>query len=75
MRLITAGTSFAGQEPAEAFFGVGTATTVDRVVIEWPDGTSSELTDVAVNQQVRVELLFADGFESGDLTGWSSVQQ
>jgi len=74
MRLLTAGTSFAGQEPAEAFFGVGTATTVDRVIIDWPDGTSSELTDVAVNQEVRVELLFADGFESGDLAGWSSVQ-
>ena len=70
-RLITAGTSMAGQEPAEAFFGLATATTVDRVTIEWPDGNRSELTDVAVDQQITVEIQFADGFESGDLAGWS----
>jgi hypothetical protein len=54
MRLITAGTSYLGQEPAEAFFGVGDATVVDSVVVEWPDGTETELTGVAVDQVIEL---------------------
>ena len=53
-RLITAGTSFMGQEPAEAFFGVGGATTIDRVRVEWPDGRVTEVTDVPANQLVTI---------------------
>jgi len=36
-RFLSAGTSVLGQEPAEAFFGLGTATTAD-VTVEFPDG-------------------------------------
>lgn len=36
MRILTAGTSFYGQEPAEAFFGLDDATLVD-ITVEWPD--------------------------------------
>jgi hypothetical protein len=56
MRLITAGTSFLGQEPAEAFFGIGGATIVDRVTVEWPVGGQTELTGVAVNQVLTVTV-------------------
>ena len=74
MRLITAGTSFIGQEPAEAFFGVGTATSIDRVTVEWPDGTVDDLLGVAANQVLTVgfdsTLIFADGFETGDTSAW-----
>ena len=72
LRLIAAGTSYLGQEPAEAFFGTGTATRVDRVTVDWPDGDRTVLADVAANQilVVRSPLLFADGFESGDTTAW-----
>ena len=56
MRLITAGTSYLGQEPAEAFFGVGAATLVDRVTVDWPWGGQTELTDVAVNQMLPVNV-------------------
>ena len=71
-RLITAGTSMAGQEPAEAFFGLGTATTVDRLTVEWPDGTVDEVTGVEVNRVMTFEygLLFVDGFESGNTSAW-----
>ncbi len=41
-RLITAGTGFAGQQPAEAHFGLGSAASVDSIRITWPDGTTSE---------------------------------
>jgi hypothetical protein len=53
-RLITAGTSMAGQEPAEAFFGLGAATTVDSVAVEWPDGTVTTRTSVAAGQEITV---------------------
>ncbi len=53
-RLITAGTSFYGQEPAEAFFGAGTAEVFDSVIVQWPDGTRTTITDVPVDQVLTV---------------------
>lgn len=50
MRPIVAGISTLGQEPAEAFFGLGDASVVDQVTIEWPDGRETTLTNVAVDQ-------------------------
>ncbi|HRC84109.1 MAG TPA: CRTAC1 family protein [Thermoanaerobaculia bacterium] len=72
MRLITAGTSFLGQEPAEAFFGLGSASEVDRLTIEWPGGGTTTRFQVGVDQilTVTAEALFADGFETGDLSRW-----
>jgi len=37
-----------------AHFGLGDATKVDTLRIEWPSGIVQELTDVAVNQQLQV---------------------
>jgi hypothetical protein len=48
-RLITAGISFVGQEPAEAFFGLGLVGLAEQVVIEWPDGTQSLYEDIPAN--------------------------
>jgi hypothetical protein len=73
LRRIAAGTSYMGQEPMEAFFGVGAASVVDWVTIDWPDGASTTLSNVAVNQELTVEVLFADGFESGDTGRWSQI--
>lgn len=53
-RLITAGISYLGQEPAEAFFGLGDATSVDTLTIDWPDGDVTVLEDVAANQVIEV---------------------
>jgi len=50
MRLIMAGTSAMGQEPAEAHFGLGTAEFVDEVTIQWPDGTESVFQNISANQ-------------------------
>ncbi len=49
-RLITAGTSFYGQEPAEAFFGLGQQPVADRIEIVWPGGIKSDWYDVKANQ-------------------------
>lgn len=53
-RLIHAGTSFYGQEPAEAFIGLGDATLIDSLSITWPGGAMSWMYDVAVNQEIIV---------------------
>ena len=55
IRLITAGTNYLGQEPAEAVLGIGAATLVDLVTVEWPDGTQDVLTNVSANQVLTVQ--------------------
>ncbi len=74
IRLITAGTSHMTQEPAEAFFGLGAAAVADRVTVHWPGDGHTVLENVAADQVLTVTHgVFADGFESGDLSAWSSA--
>lgn len=54
MRLISAGTSFYGQEPAEAFFGLNKNEKVE-IEIDWPDGTVSIYENVSANQVITLE--------------------
>ena len=68
-RLITAGTSFLSQEPAEAFFGLGAATIVDTVTVRWPGGGTTTLQNVAANQVLDV----CHEPCSGDLDGDGNV--
>ncbi len=74
-RGISAGVSFLGQEPAEAFFGLGTFDRVERIVVHWPGGWTTVLEDIEADQilDVRIDDLFRDDFESGDLSKWSQV--
>ncbi len=59
-RLITAGISFESQEPAESFFGLGAATIVDQLVVEWPDGRTTTRVAVPANQQLVVRPTVGD---------------
>ncbi len=54
-RPILAGASLLGQEPAEAFFGLGHATGVDRVTVRWPDESETVLYDVSADQVLVVQ--------------------
>ncbi len=64
IRRISAGTSFMTQEPAEAWFGLGAAETVDSVTVKWPGGGQTVLQDVAADQVLTVtDLLFNNAFE------------
>ena len=54
MRLVSAGTSFMGQEPAEAFFGLADATIVDRITVDWPDGTQTTVLNVSADQIITI---------------------
>jgi hypothetical protein len=53
-RLITAGTSYMGQEPAEAHFGFGVESRVDALVVYWPDGAVSTVTNLPSDRVVTV---------------------
>ena len=50
MREIILGSNFISQNPADQIFGLGQATQVDSLVIEWPDG---EVTDFGIVQGNR----------------------
>lgn len=50
VRLITAGTSFYGQEPAEAHFGLGKNTAAQEVLVRWPDQTVNAFVNPGGNR-------------------------
>jgi len=76
MRLITAGTSFMGQEPAEAHFGLGPVEQVDEVIIHWPDGTRSVVTNISANQVLKVDNSSASAGEGeGEELSGEEIEQ
>ncbi len=48
------GTGLAGGGPPEAHIGLGTAERIDRLVIQWPDGTESTLTDLPIQHRLII---------------------
>ena len=74
-RLITAGTSFIGQEPAEAHFGLGAAINADSVIIEWPDGNVTEFEDMPTNQILTVNNTQAVGTRDSDHDGLTDLDE
>lgn len=54
MREISGGSGFGSQNSLVAHFGLGSATNVDLLRIEWPSGTVQELRSLAVNQFLSV---------------------
>ena len=53
-RDILPGRSYLSGAPSEVHFGLGEETVVPTVQIEWPDGGSQVLTDVAAGQLLTV---------------------
>ena len=70
---VSGGAGRGSQNSLPVEFGLGNATEVQRVVVQWPSGHSEEHTDVALDQSLTLVegILFADGFESGDLSAWT----
>jgi ASPIC and UnbV/FG-GAP-like repeat len=54
-REIQAGSSYLSSADPRTHFGLGDATVVDRVVVRWPDGQETTLSDVAAGQAITVE--------------------
>ena len=54
IREISAGSGLYSQNSLTAEFGLGTATTVDSLQIQWPSGDYFETTNLAANQRITV---------------------
>lgn len=55
LRDIRAGSSYLSQNDLRAHFGLGTATTVDRLEVRWPSGRVDMFPSVAADQIVTIE--------------------
>ncbi|UCC44879.1 MAG: VCBS repeat-containing protein, partial [Candidatus Zixiibacteriota bacterium] len=55
MRELTSMVGTGWQPPLEAHFGLGDATIIDSIKIEWPSGAIQILTDVTPNQFLTIE--------------------
>jgi len=62
MRELRAGSNYVSQDPAEAHFGLGGATTAGLVRVEWPNGEEYLLSGIPVNH--FIVLSQADGITS-----------
>lgn len=73
-RQVKGGSSAHSQDHLVVHFGLGEATAVDSLRVLWPSGSILELTDVAVDQRLRLGegLMFMDGFESGNALEWDA---
>jgi hypothetical protein len=46
--------SFSSQAPCIAHFGLGDSTTVDRLAIRWPSGTTQEFEQISADQHIVI---------------------
>lgn len=53
-REVRSGSNFSSQDPPEAHFGLGSATSVDIEVV-WPDGSSQLMNGVQANQWITIQ--------------------
>ncbi|MFO0826640.1 MAG: FG-GAP-like repeat-containing protein [Phycisphaerales bacterium] len=70
MRSIDGGCTHLGTPEFSAHFGLGTATTIDELKIEWPNGTDSIYTNIAANQTLTISPTLPC---PADLTGDGAV--
>jgi len=55
LREISIGSNYISQNPTEQHFGIGVAPQVDSLVVEWPDGTMSDMGIVQGNQRIVID--------------------
>lgn len=55
VRSVRAGSNFASQDPLMVHFGIGTATRIESLRVHWPDGSHSELGDLAGDQLLSIQ--------------------
>ena len=55
LREIVIGSNYTSQNPTVQVFGLGSASMVDRIVVEWPDGRETMRAQVAAGQTLDLE--------------------
>jgi enediyne biosynthesis protein E4 len=53
--MVRSGSSYCSQSDLALTFGVGADTKVSKLQVEWPSGTKQQLTDISVNQFLKIE--------------------
>jgi len=51
---VSSGGSFLSAHDPRLHFGLGSVEAVDRLTVRWPDGTRTEMRDVAVRRRITV---------------------
>lgn len=54
IREVRAGESYGIQNSMITHFGIGTATTIDKIVVKWPSGLMDEVLNPAINTQITL---------------------
>lgn len=54
VRIMDCGASYLGTSEFSAHFGLGDATMAEQLVVLWPNGTTTTLTDIALNRTVTI---------------------
>lgn len=67
IREIRSQSGYAGQNSMIAHFGLGNATAVDSLIIQWPAGGTQILEGINSNQQMTIEEDFANNATEQDL--------
>lgn len=57
MREVRSGQGFRHMNSLVAHFGLGTATAIDKVIIQWPNGTVDEI----INPDINTQVIFQQG--------------
>jgi hypothetical protein len=55
MREISIGSNFVSQNPTVQTFGIGSATQVDELTVQWPDGRESVLMNIQAGQFITID--------------------
>lgn len=71
-RVVTAGSGYLSGSSLRQHFGLGNATRVDEVVIDWPSGERTELFDLEVNHLHRVTEKIERTARSEEQTAYSN---
>ena len=72
-REVTAGSGYCSQNSLDVEFGLGTATSVESLVITWPSGTVQNFSGVPIDQLIELNEDVSTGLEDGD-TGDTPAQ-
>lgn len=54
IREVRAGESYGTQNSLASHFGLGSATTIDQIIIRWPSGIVDEITDPPINETINI---------------------
>lgn len=70
-----AGNGFSASGPKEVHVGLADDKMIERVIVSWPSGVQTVMTDVEMNQRIKIHehLDYTSDFDRTGLKDWKSV--